>query len=71
MYSARVNSKACYLPELEEPTADQAATRLTLGWIEITGFGEGGVSLARMSRGKYFALVLIGVLAAMLSLQLA
>ena len=68
MYSARENSKADYLPKLEKPTEEQVTTRLALGWVEITGLGEGGVNVARMSRAKYLALVLIGVLAAMLSL---
>ncbi len=68
MFVARMNSKAVHLPELKEPTEDQVTTRLDFGWIEITGFGEGGRSLARLTRGKYFALVLIGMLAASLSL---
>jgi len=67
MYSVRVNSRASYLPGLEEPPEDQVKTRLTFGWIEITGLGEGGLSLARMSRGKYFALILIGVLTSSLA----
>lgn len=68
MSVARVDPKTVHLPEFKEPTDDEVSTRLDLGWIEITGFGEGGRSLARLPRGKYFALVLIGILAASLSL---
>lgn len=69
MYSVREKSKASYLPELEEPSVARVTTRLTAGSVEITGFRDGGLSLARLTRAKYVAIVLIGVLAAMLSLS--
>ena len=69
MCSARVSSASNYLPRLEEPPEDQLITRLNLGWLEITGLGEGGLNLARMSIGKYFALILIGVLTTALVLS--
>lgn len=69
MRSERLISTATDCAELEEVTEDRAITRLSLGLIEITGLEEGGLNLARMSRAKYFALVLILVLAASLSLS--
>lgn len=69
MRSARLTSKTTGFTALEEGSGDHVVTRLSLGPIDITGLGEGGLGLARMSRAKYFALVLILVLAASLSLS--
>ncbi|WP_164721715.1 hypothetical protein [Silicimonas algicola] len=36
------------------------------GCVAITGYGEGGLSLARLNRSKYLAIVSIFVLATLL-----
>ncbi|WP_164721662.1 hypothetical protein [Silicimonas algicola] len=36
------------------------------GCVEITGLGEGGLSLARLDRGKYLAVVTILLFATLL-----
>ena len=70
MLGARIRSKAAFLPEIETPRRNNVKEKHSVlspsRCIEITGFGEGCLSLARLSRGKYLALLAIGVLAALL-----
>ena len=67
MSTARVISKATYLPDLEDPipakNENQFTKRLTVYWEGITGLGEGSISLARLSRGTQFAVFSTSILA--------
>ncbi len=73
MSAARVNSKAIYLPDLEEPmpaTARETRTsRLIADWIDHTDTVVGGDRLAQLSRKVQWGIVLIGVLAALRTLH--
>ena len=74
MFDAPSSSKAPTLPELEAPTFGECNGQYWLTGtprcIEITGVGEGSLSLARLSRGKYVALIVVGVLAVIQSCSL-
>jgi hypothetical protein len=71
MSVGRVQSRATSLPGLEESDPggfeQRDTSRLKTNWIEITGIGEGYLSLARLSRAKYLALLVIGLLTALQS----
>ena len=70
MFATDRQSRALSLPALEAPQPSRGhrpnAMRSLSGCIEITGLGEGGLSLARLDRGKYLAVVTILLLATLL-----
>jgi len=70
MFATHAKPRALSLPALEapQPSRDRrphAMTHLS-GCVEVTGYGEGGLSLARLERGKYLAVVTIFLLATLL-----
>ena len=70
MFATHAKPRAVGLPALEaaQPSRDcrSDALRHLSGCVEVTGFGEGGLSLARLTRGKYLAVVAILLLATLL-----
>ncbi|PWK53581.1 hypothetical protein C8D95_113106 [Silicimonas algicola] len=70
MFATHAKSRALSLPALEVPqparTGRSDAMRQLSGCVAITGYGEGGLSLARLNRSKYLAIVSIFVLATLL-----
>ncbi len=62
-----VYSKAIHLPELEQPIEARTATHRQR-FLKITGLGEGGNNLARLSATQYAAIIIVCVLAAILVL---
>jgi hypothetical protein len=70
MFATHATSRALSLPTLEIPqpgrTGRPDAMRQLSGCVEITGYGEGCLSLARLERGKYLAVVTIFLLATLL-----
>ncbi len=70
MFATHVKSRALSLPTLEAPRptrSGRASVMISLAeHVEVTGFGEGGLSLARPNRGKYLAVVTIFMLATVL-----
>ncbi|AZQ67109.1 hypothetical protein EF888_08155 [Silicimonas algicola] len=70
MFATHAKPRAVSLPALEAPqlrrTDRSDAMRQLSGCVEITGYGEGGLSLARLNRSKYLAIVTIFLLATVL-----
>ena len=70
MFATHAKPRAISLPALEAPQRTRSgrpdAIRALSGCVEVTGFGEGCLSLARLNRGKYLAVVTIFLLATLL-----
>ena len=73
MSARRIKSKPIYFPELEAPkvavSQQQGAMRLISSQFQITGFDEGHLGFARLSRAKYLAILAIGALSALILSQ--
>ncbi|PWK51669.1 hypothetical protein C8D95_11712 [Silicimonas algicola] len=70
MFATHAKPRAMSLPALEAPQPSRdsrpSPVRRLSGCVEITGLGEGGLSLARLDRGKYLAVVTILLFATLL-----
>ncbi len=70
MFATDNMSRALSLPALEAPQRSRdrrpKAMMSLSACVDVTGLGEGGLSLARLDRGKYLAVVTIFLLTTLL-----